>query len=178
MPYVKNRRPVFHTPWFRVVAKDVAGLGADEPFYILEGSDYVTVLPVTDRADVVLVRQYRPAVERYTVEFPSGHIDPGETPEQAARRELLEETSYRADALSLLGTLHSDTGRHANRLWCFFAADVVRDPEAQIAEPTLKPMVVPLNGFLRYVTEDGSEFEHALDFAVISLAMLRNRLSP
>ena len=44
--------------------------------------------------DLLLVRQFRPPAGRYTIEFPAGLIDPGETPEESARRELFEETGY------------------------------------------------------------------------------------
>ena len=44
--------------------------------------------------DLLLVRQFRPPARRYTIEFPAGLIDPGETPEESACRELYEETGY------------------------------------------------------------------------------------
>ena len=60
---------------------------------------------------VAVVRQFRPAVEQYTWELPSGLIDPGEDPETACRRELLEETGLRAERVTYLGGYRPDTGR-------------------------------------------------------------------
>ena len=66
------------------------------PFYMLELPDYVSVIALTPARELLLVRQHRPVVGRETLELPSGHVDPGERPEDAARRELLEETGFDA----------------------------------------------------------------------------------
>jgi 8-oxo-dGTP pyrophosphatase MutT (NUDIX family) len=56
----------------------------------------VLVVPVLRPSGrLVLIRQYRPPVDAYVIEFPAGLVDPGETPEQAAVREVFEETGYR-----------------------------------------------------------------------------------
>ena len=61
--------------------------------------DAAVVIPLLDERTVLMVRQYRYAAGKHTLEFPAGKIDEGETPEQAARRELLEETGYQCDEL-------------------------------------------------------------------------------
>src|SRR5439155_7332752 len=119
---ILNRKTEFTTPWFELVSKQVAGQSA--PYYSLQMQDYVTVVALTEKSELVLVRQYRPAVERHTLELPSGHVEKNETPEQSARRELAEESGFNAPELELLGTLMSDTGRNQNRLWCFLARKV------------------------------------------------------
>ena len=62
----------------------------------------VAALPVLDDGRVVLVRQYRYAVDAFVWELPAGRRDPGETPEEGARRELEEEVGLRAGALEPL----------------------------------------------------------------------------
>ena len=62
------------------------------------------------------MRQFRPAVEDYTLELPAGLIEPGETPEECARRELKEETGLVALATRYLGAFNPDTGRLSNML--------------------------------------------------------------
>lgn len=62
----------------------------------------VAALPVLDDGRVVLVRQYRYAVDALVWELPAGRRDPGETPEEGARRELEEEVGFRASALEPL----------------------------------------------------------------------------
>jgi ADP-ribose pyrophosphatase len=90
--------------------------------------DYVSVVAQTSGNDIILVKQYRPAVDRITTELPSGRVDPGETPEAAALRELEEETGYTADRVLLAGVLSPDTGRLCNRLWCFYVKARKMDP--------------------------------------------------
>ncbi len=54
------------------------------------------IVPVTEDGQIIMVRQYRNAIERYTLEIPAGAVNPGETKEQAAIRECEEETGYKA----------------------------------------------------------------------------------
>lgn len=67
----------------------------------------VGVLPFVDQASVVLVRQYRYVAGRPTWEMPTGGVHPGESLEQAAQRELAEETGHRARRLRHLSTYHT-----------------------------------------------------------------------
>jgi 8-oxo-dGTP pyrophosphatase MutT (NUDIX family) len=117
-PYVTARDVVFECPWLRVVAKTVAALPA--PYYAVEVPDYTAVCPRTADGRLVLVRQFRPVLETFTWEFPSGQVDPGETPDVSVGRELIEETGYRAARLVPLGAFHADAGRLNNRCHQFF----------------------------------------------------------
>ena len=105
----------YTTPWFEVLGKTMR---ADEaPYYSLRLPDYAAVVALTDEKRILIVRQYRPAVERDTLELPSGIIDPGETAEETARRELLEETGYAAAHTEVMGYLFVDTGRMCALGW-------------------------------------------------------------
>lgn len=61
----------------------------------------VIIIPVINN-EVLLVREYAVGLEQYTLQFPAGRIDSGETPEEAANRELMEEVGYGAKALTVL----------------------------------------------------------------------------
>lgn len=163
---------VFETPWFRVIAKDQP---AGDPYYLLELPDYVAVVALTSSRELVLVRQFRPVVDRETLELPSGHVDGDERPIDAARRELIEETGFAAPQLELLGTLVPDVGRLGNRMWCYFAADVRPPDAAYEPEPGVSALVVPEQDALRYAVD--GRIDHALNIAVLFLAVARGKLS-
>jgi 8-oxo-dGTP pyrophosphatase MutT (NUDIX family) len=63
----------------------------------------VAIVPVTGEGEMILIRQYRPPLDNYVVEFPAGLIERGEKLEAAASRELLEETGYEAAEMIFLG---------------------------------------------------------------------------
>jgi ADP-ribose pyrophosphatase len=73
-----------------------------ESFERVNCKGIVAVVPVTDNKEVLLIRQFRPAVNGYVIEFPAGLNDKGDTLEEAARRELLEETGYTAKKMVFL----------------------------------------------------------------------------
>lgn len=76
--------------------------GKQVDYDIVGAHHYVTVAALTEAEEFLLVRQYRPGPEHPLLSFPEGAIDAGETPEEAARRELREETGYAAANLVLL----------------------------------------------------------------------------
>ena len=167
-PRVLSSNIVYRTPWFDLVAKE--GVGFAQPYYVLRTTDYVTIVPITTEGMVVFIRQYRPALEAYTLELPGGHRDAGEVPEETARRELREETGYTAMELASLGSVSPDTGRMDNQLWTFVAR--VR----QIAPPERGVELQPRSvGDVGRMVREG-ELRHALDIAALTKAALAGHL--
>ena len=114
----KEQHIEFSTKWFDLLSKKI--VGSESPYYVIKGSDCVLVVAREKKSGkFLLVRQFRPTIEQETIEFPAGHIDPGETPEEAVRRELLEETGFIAKEMIFLGRLAPDVGRLGNMLYCF-----------------------------------------------------------
>lgn len=90
----------------------------------------VGVLPIDD-GEVMLVRQYRVALDRPVLEIPAGRLEPGESPEAAGRRELVEELGMSGRLVSL-GALHVSPGYTDEIIHLFAAVDIVasdREPE-------------------------------------------------
>ncbi len=158
---------VFSTPWFSLVAKSMEG--ERDPHYAVSTDDYVTVVALNRDDRFILVRQFRHAVEGYTLEFPAGHREGDETPEESACRELIEETGYRAEHAELLGCLHPDTGRLANRMWVFLARDLEPPGAGFLPEEGIEVSTCS-RGELAEMIKAG-KFVHALHLAALFLAM-------
>jgi ADP-ribose pyrophosphatase len=166
---ISSRTSVFKTPWVQLVEKIVTE-GGLSPHYSLTTRDYVSIFAVTTDGKFPLVSQFRPAVEMITLEIPGGYIEEGQTPEEAARKELLEETGFMAKELISLGVLAPDTGRLDNRMWSFFAPRVVGSrADAFQAEPSVKPVLYDKP--LRNLVLSESAFCCALNRATILAAV-------
>jgi len=90
------------------------------------------MLAVDDRKRILMVRQYRLPARRYLWELPAGSMDEGETPLQTAKRELTEETGYRAKQWTKLATFYPSPGFLDEKMTIFLAAG--------LTEGTAEPM--------------------------------------
>jgi ADP-ribose pyrophosphatase len=110
---------------------------------VVEHVDCVVILPIDSSGNILLVRQYRHAVDKELLELPAGSIDPGETPEEAATRELREETGYKPGKLEKLGGFYAAPGYCTEYLHFFRASQLERSPLT--AEDTDEIDLVPIS---------------------------------
>src|SRR5512136_2347803 len=108
---------------------------------VVEHVDCVVILPIDSKGNILLVRQFRHAVGKELLELPAGSIDPGETPEQAAVRELREETGYRPGKLEKMGGFYAAPGYCTEYLHFFRATQLKKSPLT--AEDTDEIELVP-----------------------------------
>jgi ADP-ribose pyrophosphatase len=110
----------------------------------------VILIPVDSDGRIILVKQYRYAVNRWLWELPAGSVDPGETPEAAATRECAEEIRLRPGAVDVLGSYYPSPG-YCDELMVFFRLTNLRslgplDPEAHVdADEDLEVRHFPLD---------------------------------
>lgn len=103
--------------------------GDELAFHMLDVPPCVKVIPFTTDGQVVLVEQYRHAVQRVSLEFPAGVMEDGEDAVRAAVRELEEETGYRAGTAELLAEFDADPALQANEVKLVVARDCRPDGE-------------------------------------------------
>jgi len=99
--------------------------GSEHDFFVLESSDWINIIPLTTNDEVVMIEQYRHGSEEVTLEIPGGMVDAGESPQEAAAREMLEETGYAAThEVITLGKVRPNPAIHNNWIHTFLARDV------------------------------------------------------
>jgi ADP-ribose pyrophosphatase len=170
---VKDKK-VFETPIFDLheISLDAPGQEIDHPFYVLKAPEWINVIALTSDDEIVLVEQYRVGVDETTLELPGGMVDEGESPLEAAKRELLEETGYRSEHWELIGKTSSNPAILSN----FTHLYVARSCEYTGATNTdgtedIEMHKMPLGEFLELV-RDGT-VHHAIVLAAVAHFLLR-----
>jgi ADP-ribose pyrophosphatase len=170
---------LLETPYF-VLRSDRLRLpdGAiKDPYYVIERPDAAIVFPLTGEGEVVLVRQFRPPLERMELGLPAGLVEEGEKPEAAARRELLEETGYSGGEWELLGSLASSPSLKDNWAYLFLARGVEEtappDPDEHELVEVVRVSEGDLFGLIR-----GGEIVSSSGVAAVLLALERLRGGP
>jgi len=125
-------------PWFSVVEDTVrlpSGRVIDD-YYRIEAPDYVLICARDAQGRVLMERHYKQCLGRTILTSPAGGVDPGETPLEAAQRELLEETGFRAQQWTPLGSFVVDGTRGICTAHLFAAGGLQRaaDPVADEME--------------------------------------------
>ncbi len=111
---------------------------------IVEHENCVAIVALDDADNVLLVKQYRKPVEKDLLEIPAGGIDPGESPEDAVRREMREETGFLPQKLAKLGGFYSSPGFCTEYLHLYLATDLVPKPLQAEDSESISLVRVPL----------------------------------
>ena len=113
----------------------------------------VVILPLLDAEHVVLLRNHRPVVGQTLWEVPAGTLEPPEPPEEAAVRELAEETGYRASSWRKLVEFYPSPGILSERMHLFLAEGLTPGEMALEADEQIEPVVVQWGQALTWATD-------------------------
>ena len=123
---IKRSEYLVKRPWL-TARRDVVELpdGREIPeYYVLEYPDWVNVIAIDKAGRFIMEKQYRHGMQRMSYELPCGVMEKGETPLEAAKRELLEETGYTGGKWQLLMEAAPNPGSMSNMQHCFLATGV------------------------------------------------------
>jgi ADP-ribose pyrophosphatase len=114
----------------------------------------VAIVALDDKNNVLLVRQFRLAANDILLEIPAGTLDPGEPPEDCARRELQEEVGYQPKKLESLGGIFTAPGYTTEFIHLFLATELAESPLEGDADEFLEVVRMPLDDALKLI-DDG-----------------------
>lgn len=141
---------VFETEWFSIEATSDK-FPNNKPYYRLSCADSVIMLAVTEEQKIILVRQFRPALGVYTLEFPAGYVDKGESAIKAVKREFYEETGFVCKSVIPMGSYKLAPSRINNNLHFFFGKAIKTKHEIKssgqievvlVTEDKLKQLII------------------------------------
>ncbi|MDO6706033.1 NUDIX hydrolase [Photobacterium sp. 1_MG-2023] len=138
--------------------------GRDITFTTVRHPGAVVIVPITDSGELVLLRQYRPAIGRWILEFPAGTVEKGEDLQICAQRELAEEAKFAAGHWQPLGELLPVPG-FCDEVQHIFLATQLSPAEGELdADEVLEVLTLPVRSFLEKVAEN--EIQDAKTLAV------------
>jgi ADP-ribose pyrophosphatase len=128
--------------------------GREHNFFVLESGPWVNVIPLTRDNEVVMINQYRHGTREVTLEIPGGLVDPGDTLEGAARRELFEETGFRGEDITSLGWVHPNPAIQNNNCYTFLARDVCpAGCQMQDEKEDIRVVLHPISEIPRFIRD-------------------------
>lgn len=138
---------------------------------IIKHPGAVAVIAVTEEGKLVLVEQYRKALERSIIEIPAGKLEPGEEPVVTARRELEEETGYGAQSLTFLQAFATSPGFADEIIYLFVAKGLYKiDQKADLDEDEFVELLEVSLEEAQQMVVDQRIYDAKTAFAVVWLA--------
>ena len=145
--------------------------GTVHDFYVVDAPDWVNIIPVTPSGEIVLIRQFRHGTGEVTLEIPGGMIDPGESPVQCARRELLEETGFTSARWKRIGCVRPNPAFMSNSCYTFLASGCERTSEPSFdATEDIETLLVSPAEIKRHIREGA--IDHCIVIAAFGFYFL------
>jgi ADP-ribose pyrophosphatase len=175
-PKIRSRQIITISPWIDIIAREVE-FAPNQPsqlYHAVGQLDYLAIVALTPDGRFPLVRQYRPALEAFTLELPAGLAEPNEDPAEGCRRELIEETGYPTRSIQALGTAAPCSGRLSNRIHSYFLQtgerinDFIPEPGLAVELATAAELVALIKS---------GEFVSQLHLGALLLAELKSFIS-
>ncbi|MCC5942765.1 MAG: NUDIX hydrolase [Balneolaceae bacterium] len=171
---VVEDKKVFETPIFSLHEIELIPdkIENTHPFYVLNAPEWINVIALTADHEIVLVEQYRAGIDEVTLEIPGGMVDRGESPAEAAQRELLEETGFRSKSWTFLGKTSSNPAILSNYTHLYLAENCEKtDKQHTDGSEDIRIHKMPMKNFLELVSR--GVVHHSIVLAAVAQYLLK-----
>ena len=149
---VEAEREIFKGRVIRLVNRDlVLPNGRNTTYSIVEHPGAVAIVPVFENGDVILLKQFRPSIGAEIYEIPAGTLEEGESPLATAKREIVEETGYKARTWEKIAEFYTAPGFCTELMHVFVAKGLSPAHAEGDADEILKPIRMSLAKALEMV---------------------------
>ena len=163
---IKNQKELLKTVVFTVnETTSISPDGKEGHYVVMDAPDWVIVIPEIN-GKFLMVKQWRHGNNSLSIEFPGGVINSGEAPENAARREMEEETGFKAGKLTYLGCANPNPALMKNRVHFFAAENLTESGKQNLDEDeSVEYMQIPVGEVYEKIGSE--EYPHALMMAAL-----------
>ena len=146
--------------------------GTVHDFYVVDAPDWVNIIAVTPAGEIVLIKQFRHGTGEITLEIPGGMVDPGESPAECARRELLEETGFTSTQWEQIGCVRPNPAFMSNSCYTFLASGCERTSEPSFdTTEDIETLLVAPQEIKQYIRE--GTIDHCIVIAAFGFYFLK-----
>jgi ADP-ribose pyrophosphatase len=144
-----------HSNEFVQLYEDIIDIRGKEKVYTrIKRKDYSTIVPFISNDQILVIKSYRHLVDSIQIEVPSGYIETGEDPKEAALRELKEETGYAAKEITQIGTYTPDYTMFEQKGNLFVAYDLVNEGDQGLGIMELiEPAILTIKEIMKLLSE-------------------------
>ena len=168
--YVKKVKEKKLNKWISLVTKEVKFNKKKHIYYFFKSADYISILAVMKNKKIPIVKQFRPAIEKYVWEFPGGLVDKKLSPKKIAIEEIKEETGLTVEKIIKIKTCYSDLGRIINKIHFFYAE--CSNKINPVKDKYIKVKFVNYNNLVKLIMEN--KFQCSFHISLLTLAKIKD----
>ena len=168
--YVKKVKEKKLNKWTSLVTKEVKYDKKKHIYYFIKSLDYISILAVMKNKKIPIVKQFRPAIEKYVWEFPGGLVDKKLSLKKIAIEEIEEETGLTVEKIIKIKTSYSDIGRIINKSHFFYAE--CSNKINPVKDKYIKVKFVSYNNLVKLIKKN--KFQSPYHISLLTLAKIKD----
>ena len=168
--YVKKVKEKKLNEWVSLVTKEVKYDKKKHIYYFIKSLDYISILAVMKNKKIPIVKQFRPAIEKYVWEFPGGLVDKKLSLKKIAIEEIEEETGLTVEKIIKIKTSYSDIGRIINKFHFFYAE--CSNKINPVKDKYIKVKFVSYNNLVKLIKKN--KFQSPYHISLLTLAKIKD----